>query len=152
MAVALSVHDELIRSVVAARGGVAFKHTGDGMCVVFTSASAAVAAAVEVQAGVGLPVRMGLHTGEAESCGGDYFGPTLVNRAARVMDAGHGGQVLVSSATAGLLAGVDLVDLGPPVANYAYHQIDEARAATEGRLEVDLTFVPLVPGQLARVS
>ena len=111
MAVALSAHDELIRSVVAARGGVVFKHTGDGMCVVFTSASAAVAAAVEVQAGVGLPVRMGLHTGEAESRGGDYFGPTL-NRAARVMDAGHGGQVLVSSATAGLLAGVDLVDLG----------------------------------------
>ena len=81
MAVALSAHDELIRSVVAARGGVVFKHTGDGMCVVFTSASAAVAATVEVQAGVGLPVRMGLHTGEAESRGGDYFGPTL-NRAA----------------------------------------------------------------------
>ena len=111
MAVALSAHDELIRSVVAGRGGVVFKHTGDGMCVVFTSASAAVGAAVEVQAGVGLPVRMGLHTGEAESRDGDYFGPTL-NRAARVMDAGHGGQVLVSSATAGLLAGADLVDLG----------------------------------------
>jgi predicted ATPase/class 3 adenylate cyclase len=111
MAVALAAHDELIRSAVARHGGVVFKHTGDGMCVVFASAPEAVAAAVEVQSGVGLPVRMGLHTGEAESRDGDYFGPTL-NRAARVMDAGHGGQVLVSAATAGLLPGVDLVDLG----------------------------------------
>ena len=111
MAVALAVHDELIRSSVERHGGQVFKHTGDGMCVVFASASAAVTAAVEVQAGLGLPVRMGLHTGEAESRDDDYFGPTL-NRAARVMDAGHGGQVLVSSATAGLLSDVDLVDLG----------------------------------------
>jgi predicted ATPase len=111
MAVALAAHDELIRLAVARHGGVVFKHTGDGMCVVFASAPEAVAAAVEVQSGVGLPVRMGLHTGEAESRDGDYFGPTL-NRAARVMDAGHGGQVLVSAATAGLLLGVDLVDLG----------------------------------------
>ena len=58
-----------------------------------------------------MPVRMGLHSGDAESRDGDYFGPTL-NRAARVMDAGHGGQVLVSTATAGLLRGQDLVDLG----------------------------------------
>ena len=111
MAVALAAHDELIRSAVTRHGGVVFKHTGDGMCVVFSSAPEAAAAAIEVQSSVGLPVRMGLHTGEAESRDGDYFGPTL-NRAARVMDAGHGGQVLVSSATAGLLAGLDLVDLG----------------------------------------
>ena len=111
MTVALAAHDELIRSAVRRHGGVVFKHTGDGMCVVFSSAPEAVAAAIAVQSGVGLPVRMGLHTGEAESRDGDYFGPTL-NRAARVMDAGHGGQVLVSSATAGLLAGLDLVDLG----------------------------------------
>ena len=111
MAEALAAHDDLIRSAVMGHGGVVFKHTGDGMCVVFGSAPEAVAAATEVQSDVGLPVRMGLHTGEAESRDGDYFGPTL-NRAARVMDAGHGGQVLVSSATAGLLSGLDLVDLG----------------------------------------
>jgi predicted ATPase/class 3 adenylate cyclase len=111
MAVALAAHDDLIRSVVERHGGVVFKHTGDGMCAVFTSAPAAVAAAVEVQTGLELPVRIGLHTGEAESRDSDYFGPTL-NRAARVMDAGHGGQVLVSSATAGLVPGHDLVDLG----------------------------------------
>ena len=111
MARALASHDELLRSVVERRGGTVFKHTGDGVCAVFTSAAGAVAAAVEAQAALELPVRMGLHTGEVESRDGDFFGPTL-NLAARVMDAGHGGQVLVSAATAALVRGVDLSDLG----------------------------------------
>ena len=59
-----------------------------------------------------MPVRMGLATGEAELREGDYFGSVL-NRAARVMAAGHGGQILMAESTAGLLSGVDLVDLGP---------------------------------------
>src|SRR5208283_4813144 len=59
-----------------------------------------------------LPVRMGIATGEAELRGADYFGAVL-NRAARVMAAGHGGQILVAESTAGLLSGVDLLDLGP---------------------------------------
>ena len=59
-----------------------------------------------------LPVRMGLATGEAELREGDYFGAVL-NRAARVMAAGHGGQILLADSTAGRLSGVDLVDLGP---------------------------------------
>src|SRR5258705_11736348 len=58
-----------------------------------------------------LPVRMGLATGEAELRDGDYFG-TVLNRAARVMAAGHGGQILVADSTAGLLSGVDLLSLG----------------------------------------
>ncbi len=107
----LAEHDRTIRSAVERHEGVVFKHTGDGMCAVFVSAPSAVAAAVEAQTGLELPVRMGLHTGEAESRDGDYFGPTL-NRAARVMDAGHGGQVLVSSATAGLVRDREFVDLG----------------------------------------
>jgi predicted ATPase len=59
-----------------------------------------------------LPVRMGLATGEAELRESDYFGAVL-NRAARVMAAGHGGQILLAESTAGLLSAVDLVDLGP---------------------------------------
>ena len=55
---------------------------------------------------------MGIATGEAELRDDDYFG-TVLNRAARVMAAGHGGQILVADSTAGLLSGVDLVHLGP---------------------------------------
>ena len=58
-----------------------------------------------------LPVRMGIATGEAEVRGADYFG-TALNRTARVMAAGHGGQILVAESTAVLLGEVDLLDLG----------------------------------------
>ncbi len=58
-----------------------------------------------------LPVRMGMATGEAEVRDGDYFG-TVLNRAARVMAAGHGGQILVDDGAAHLLSGVDLIALG----------------------------------------
>ena len=58
-----------------------------------------------------LPVRMGIATGEAELRGADYFGAVL-NRAARVMSAGHGGQILLDGVTAGLLSDVDLIDVG----------------------------------------
>ena len=59
-----------------------------------------------------LPVRMGLATGEAELRDADYFGAVL-NRAARVMAAGHGGQVLLDGTTAGLCSSIDLIALGP---------------------------------------
>ena len=112
MRVALAAHDGVLRAAIASHGGRLFKHTGDGVCAVFGSPRSAVDAAVAAQRVLELPVRMGIATGEAELRDGDYFGAVL-NRAARVMAAGHGGQVLVADSTAGLLSGVDLVDLGP---------------------------------------
>ncbi|MDX6501858.1 MAG: hypothetical protein QOG23_5118, partial [Blastocatellia bacterium] len=109
---ALAGHDDALRTAIEAHGGFLFKHTGDGVCAAFASPRSAVDAAVAAQRGLELPVRMGLATGEAELRDGDYFGAVL-NRAARVMAAGHGGQILLAESTAGLLSGVDLVDLGP---------------------------------------
>ncbi|MGO9101356.1 MAG: ATP-binding protein, partial [Mycobacterium sp.] len=112
MRVALAAHDEVLRAAIDAHGGSMFKHTGDGVCAAFSSPRAAVDAAIAGQRKLELPVRMGIATGEAELREGDYFGAVL-NRAARVMAAGHGGQILLAESTAGLLSGVDLVDLGP---------------------------------------
>jgi class 3 adenylate cyclase len=109
---ALAAHDDVLRSAIEAHGGWLFKHTGDGVVAAFASPMSAVEAAVAAQRSLELPVRMGLATGEAELREGDYFGAVL-NRAARVMAAGHGGQILLADSTAVLLSGVDLVDLGP---------------------------------------
>jgi predicted ATPase/class 3 adenylate cyclase len=112
MRAALAAHDEVLRDAIQAHGGFLFKHTGDGVCAAFSSPKSAVNAAVAAQQKLELPVRMGLATGEAELRDGDYFGAVL-NRAARVMAAGHGGQILLTESTAVLLSGVDLLDLGP---------------------------------------
>ena len=112
MRIALAAHDEVLRRAIEAHGGWVFKHTGDGVCAAFASPRSAVDAAVAAQRALELPVRMGIATGEAELREGDYFGAVL-NRAARVMAAGHGGQILLADSTAGLLSGVDLIDLGP---------------------------------------
>ncbi|WP_459969970.1 ATP-binding protein [Mycobacterium sp. MUNTM1] len=109
---ALAAHDQVLRAAIEAHGGWLFKHTGDGVCAAFASPRSAVDAAVAAQQALELPVRMGIATGEAELREGDYFGAVL-NRAARVMAAGHGGQILLAESTAGLLSGADLVDLGP---------------------------------------
>ena len=109
---ALADHDAVLRGAIESHGGWLFKHTGDGVCAAFASPRSAVDAAVAAQQVLELPVRMGLATGEAEMRDGDYFGAVL-NRAARVMGAGHGGQVLLAESTASLISGVDLVDLGP---------------------------------------
>src|ERR1700760_2260003 len=108
---ALAAHDEVLSRVIEAHGGWLFKHTGDGVCAAFASPRSAVDAAVAAQQALELPVRMGVATGEAELREADYFGVVL-NRAARVMAAGHGGQILLAESTASLLSGVDLVDLG----------------------------------------
>ena len=111
MRAALLAHDEVLRTAIEAHDGFLFSHTGDGVVAAFASPKSAVDAAVAAQRELELPVRMGIATGEAELRDGDYFG-TVLNRAARVMAAGHGGQILVADSTAVLLSGVDLVDLG----------------------------------------
>ncbi len=122
---ALARLDALLRGEVAARGGVVFKTVGDALCAAFAEAPAAVAAAIGAQRGLAaeawgetgpLRVRMALHRGPATPERGDYQGPT-VNRVARLLAAGHGGQILLSGAVAeaarsGLPTGVELDDLG----------------------------------------
>ena len=108
---ALAAHDDLMRATVADHDGWLFKHTGDGVCAAFSSPRSAVDSAVAAQRALELPVRMGIATGEAELRGDDYFG-TVLNRAARVMAAGHGGQILLDDTTAALLTGIDFRDLG----------------------------------------
>src|SRR6201993_35940 len=112
MRAALVVHDKVLRTAIEAHDGFLFSHSGDGFVAAFASPLSAVNAAIDAQRELQLPVRMGLATGEAELGDGAYFG-TALNRAARVMAAGHGGQILLAESTAGLLSGVDLVDLGP---------------------------------------
>jgi predicted ATPase/class 3 adenylate cyclase len=112
---ALAEHDAVVRSAIAHHGGYVFSTAGDSFAAAFTTPLLAVSAAVDAQRGladVDLRVRMAVHVGETHEREGDYFGPT-VNRAARLMAAGHGGQVLVSNAAAELLDGrVELRDLG----------------------------------------
>jgi class 3 adenylate cyclase len=99
-AVGFGAHDEVLRSAIEARTAAwLFKHTGDGVCAAFTWPRSAVDAAFSAQRVLKLPVRMGIAAGEAELRRDDYFGAVL-NRAARVMDAGHGGQILLAESTA----------------------------------------------------
>jgi len=125
MDAAVKRHDALMRSALEQHNGFVFKTVGDAFCVAFARVSDAMAAAIEAQrassaedfsAVGGLRVRMAVHTGEASERNGDYFGPAL-NRVARLVSIGHGGQVLLSSATrelvhADLAAGSILIDLG----------------------------------------
>ena len=122
---ALARHDEIIKGVITSHGGFVFKAVGDAFCSAFASAPDALTAALYVQRAVSeepwdehckVRVRMALHTGQTEEIDGDYFGPPL-NRIARLLSAGHGGQTLLSRATQELVrdelpSGTNLRDLG----------------------------------------
>jgi predicted ATPase/class 3 adenylate cyclase len=122
---ALTRHDALLRDAIDRHNGYVFKAIGDAFCVAFARVSDAVATAFEVQRALsaedfssvgGLPIRIGLHAGEASERNGDYFGPA-VNRVARLMSIGHGGQILLSGVTRDLAhndlpAGASLLYLG----------------------------------------
>jgi predicted ATPase/class 3 adenylate cyclase len=111
MADAVRRHDELVRAAIESCGGRVFKTVGDAFCATFDLPAAAVAACLDAQRRLetedfsavdGLHVRMALHTGGAVERDGDYFGST-VNRVARLLAIGHGGQVLLSGLTSDLV-------------------------------------------------
>ena len=194
MQAVLACHDSMLRDAIAAHGGCIVKTTGDGVVAVFDAAVQALAAclaaqrvlqaaaaadsdpaaaAVDATSDVPAPagrsplvirIRMGVHTGVAELRDGDYFGVSL-NRAARIMSAAHGEQILLSVATAELLrgqlpAGVTLREMGehrlkgllnperilqvvapglraefPPLASLTGHNLAAERDAFVGRSE-----------------
>jgi predicted ATPase/class 3 adenylate cyclase len=125
MDAAVKRHDAIVRNAIEGNAGYVFKTVGDAFCAAFAAATDAVSAAIEIQRDLasadfsavdGVRVRIGLHIGEASERDGDYFGPA-VNRAARLMSIGHGGQVLLSgrmreSASSVLPKDASLVDLG----------------------------------------
>ncbi len=123
----LTRHDALLRAAITRNGGHVFKTVGDAFCAAFATAPSGLQAALHAQqalhagpwavGGRGLCARMALHTGEAQKRDGDYFGRAL-NRTARLRDAAHGGQTVLSQATEQLVrdalpAGARLRDLGP---------------------------------------
>ena len=123
---ALARHDGIVRGAVQSHGGMVFSTMGDGMAAVFASARDAVGAVLAAQQGLGaedwgavtgpMAARMGLLTAEGV-LGGEHYLNQPLNRCARLMAAGHGGQALVSGATELLVRedlpeGCGLVDLG----------------------------------------
>ncbi len=185
MQVALARHDALLRHAIESSHGRIVKTTGDGVLAVFGAAADALAACLAAQRAFQVPetsvsapkptafdarlpvtlkVRMGLHTGVAELRDGDYFGASL-NRAARIMSAAHGEQVLLSAATAEMTRaqlpeGVTLREMGehhlkglpsperllqivasdlradfPPLASLTGHSLPAERDAFVGRSE-----------------
>ena len=122
---AIARHDEILRTEIEGYDGVVFKTVGDAVCAAFASAPQAVRAALSAQRALAdqawgetdpLRVRMALHSGEADAREGDYVGQPL-NRVARVLAAGHGGQILLSAAAHELVRdalppGMILRDLG----------------------------------------
>src|SRR5215213_8248837 len=126
MRVALERHNAILAAAIRAHGGYHFKTIGDAIQAAFADPVAAVAASVDAQRALDaepwpetgpVRVRMALHRGPAEpSPTGDYLAPGL-NRLARILSAGYGGQVLLSSAVRETAAerlpdGVTAVSLG----------------------------------------
>jgi len=122
---ALMRHDGIVRDAVQRHRGVVVKSTGDGVHAAFADPRDAVAATIAFQIALDAPgdderlplrARCGVHAGVVELRDSDYFG-SAVNRAARIMSAAHGGQVLISQAAADLIRdrlpdGASLRDLG----------------------------------------
>jgi predicted ATPase/class 3 adenylate cyclase len=142
-------HDALLRSAFAEHGGHVFKTVGDAFCVAFSRPEFAVAASLAAQRALsvedfsavdGLRVRAAIHTGTADERDGDYFGAAL-NRVARLLAIGHGGQVLVSGVTVDLVQGAlparsSLRDLGQHRLKDLTHPEQVYQLVAEGLVEV----------------
>ena len=111
MRAATDRHNAVLREAIAVRGGNAFRVVGDAFCVAFPDAASAILAAIDAQRALAsqswgeapIHVRMGLHSGAVEGAEDEIFrGPSLA-RAARVMAAAHGDQILATAATVALL-------------------------------------------------
>jgi len=125
MCAALARHDAILKEAIEANNGHVFKTIGDAFCAAFSTASDALSAALTAQrylqseaweGQITLRARIALHTGAAQERDEDYFGPAL-NRVARLLSLGHGGQTLLSLATRLLLPdclpeGAGLKDMG----------------------------------------
>jgi predicted ATPase/class 3 adenylate cyclase len=142
---ALARHDEILRNAIEAHDGAVVKTTGDGVHAAFGTAHDAVGAALDAQTALSahewgvtgaLRVRVGLHTGECQLRGGDYFG-SVVNRAARIMAVAHGGQIVCSRAV------VEVAGDGFPVRSLGEHRLRDLGAAQELFQVGDGSFPPL---------
>ena len=133
---ALARHDDLLRQSIENNSGFVFKTVGDAFCAAFPTANQAVEASLVAQVALAaeiwslptpLSVRMALHTGACEERDGDYFGQPI-NRVARLMAAGHGGQVILSDVTRELVR-----DALPP--NASLQNLGKHRLKDLGRPE-----------------
>ncbi|MBI1210013.1 MAG: hypothetical protein GC190_01000 [Alphaproteobacteria bacterium] len=115
MDAALAKHNSILTDVVTEFGGEIFKNTGDGVYVAFVNPVDAARAAITAQQRIagtnwtsvgGLSVRMAIHFGSAKKTAGDYLGKG-VNRAGKLLPLGHGGQILVTAETKGLVRAED---------------------------------------------
>src|SRR5215210_1494995 len=126
MKAAVERHDAILQDAIETAKGIVFRRMGDAFCACFVLAPQALEAVLTVQRALHLErwdpliapikVRMALHIGPGEVRDGDYVGPHL-NRIARLLATGHGGQVLLSQVAAELARdalppGVTLRDLG----------------------------------------
>src|SRR6266542_875089 len=126
MRVALARHDAILRTIIAKAGGHVYKTIGDAFQAAFAFPAQAVTAALAAQRALAahdwetsepLRVRMGIHIGQAVAEGNDYTTSHTLNRVARIMSCGHGGQILLSVEVADLVrrdlpADVTLRDMG----------------------------------------
>ncbi|MBI3969903.1 MAG: DUF3179 domain-containing protein [Chloroflexi bacterium] len=148
MTAVLARHDAIMRTAIAAHNGHIFKTVGDAFCVAFATAPAAIAAAIRSQHGLHnekwdpaigtVKVRMAVHTGAPELRDSDYFG-TPLNRVARLLAIGHGGQILLSLATAELVRDVLPPEVG--LRDLGLHRLKDVRFP-ERVMQIDVPVLP----------